>query len=102
MEQIHFPQVKPPSPGEAIRVDVRGVPVAVFNIGGELRAIEARCTHRGGPLEKGTVKDRSVTCPWHGSQFSLDTGQVVRGPATTPERAFTVRLEDNVLVVDAP
>jgi nitrite reductase/ring-hydroxylating ferredoxin subunit len=102
MESIQFPQVKPPGPGEAIRIDVKGVPVAVFNIGGELRAIDARCTHRGGPLEKGSVTGRIVTCPWHGSQFDLDTGQVVRGPATTGERSYPVRLEGNVLVVEAP
>ncbi|MGC2289112.1 MAG: Rieske 2Fe-2S domain-containing protein [Thermoplasmata archaeon] len=102
MELISFPQVKAPAPGEAIRVDVKGVPVAIFNLGGELRAIEARCTHRGGPLEKGAVTGRLVTCPWHGSQFDLDTGQVARGPAITPERTYPVRVEQNVLVVEAP
>jgi nitrite reductase/ring-hydroxylating ferredoxin subunit len=102
MESIRFPQVKPPAPGQAIRVDVKGVPVAVFNLGGELRAIEARCTHVGGPLEKGAVTGHTVTCPWHGSQFDIDTGKVVRGPATVAEKSFHVHLEGNVLVVDAP
>jgi nitrite reductase/ring-hydroxylating ferredoxin subunit len=102
MEPISFPQVKPPSPGKAVRVDVKGVPVAVFNVDGELRAIEARCTHRGGPLDQGPVTGRLVTCPWHGSQFNLDTGQVVRGPATNPERTFRARLDGDILVVEAP
>jgi nitrite reductase/ring-hydroxylating ferredoxin subunit len=102
MEPVRFPEVKPPSPGGAVRVDVKGVLVAVFNVGGELRAIEERCSHRGGPLEKGSVSGRVVTCPWHGSQFDLDTGQVIRGPATLPQRTYPVHLEDNVLVVDAP
>ena len=102
MEPIPFPQVKPPSPGEALRVEVKGVPVAVFNLGGELRAIGAKCTHRGGPLEKGPISGRAVTCPWHGSQFDLDTGQVLRGPATVPEPAYKARIEGGVLVIDAP
>ncbi len=102
MESVSFPRVKPPGPGEAVRIDVKGTPVAVFNIGGKLSAIGARCTHVGGPLEKGPVSGHVVTCPWHGSQFDLDTGQVVRGPATVPEPAFKVRLEGNVLVVDVP
>jgi glycine betaine catabolism B len=102
MEPIRFPQAKPPAPGEAVRVDVKGIPVAVFNIGGDLRAIGARCTHVGGPLDKGHVAAHVVTCPWHGSQFDLDTGQVVRGPASKPEPAYKVRLEGDVLVVDAP
>ncbi len=102
MESIPFPQVKPPEPGQAVRVDLKGVPVAVFNTGGELRAIEARCPHRGGPLEKGALTGRIVTCPWHGSQFDLDTGQVSRGPAITGVRTFPVRLEGTLLVLEAP
>ncbi len=102
MEPISFPQVKPPQPGQAVRVEVKGTLVAVFNVGGELRAIGEKCTHRGGPLEKGPVTGHVVTCPWHGSQFNLDTGEVVRGPATVPEPTFRVRIENNVLVVDAP
>jgi nitrite reductase/ring-hydroxylating ferredoxin subunit len=102
MESVRFPQVKPPAPGEAIRVDVQGVPVAVFNLGGNLRAIAARCTHQGGPLERGAVSGEVVTCPWHGSQFNVDSGEVVRGPATMPEHSYHVRLEGNVLVVDLP
>jgi nitrite reductase/ring-hydroxylating ferredoxin subunit len=102
MEAIRFPQVKPPAPGQAIRVDVKGVPVAVFNLAGELRAIDARCTHLGGLLDKGTVTGHVVTCPLHGSQFDIDTGTVVRGPATVPEKTYPVRLEESVLVVEAP
>ena len=102
MESIRFPTVQPPSPGGAVRVDVKGIPVAVFNVEGEFRAFEARCPHRGGPLERGGRAGRLVTCPWHGSQFDLDTGQVVRGPAVQPVRTFPVRLEQSVLVVDAP
>jgi nitrite reductase/ring-hydroxylating ferredoxin subunit len=102
MEPISFPKVRPPAPGEAVRIEVNGIPVAIFNVGGELRAIGARCTHVGGPLEKGAVTEHVVTCPWHGSQFNVDTGGVVRGPAATPEPSFQVRLEGNVLVVEAP
>jgi nitrite reductase/ring-hydroxylating ferredoxin subunit len=102
MAAVRFPQVRPPSPGEAVRVDLNGVPVAVFNIGGDLRAIEARCPHRGGPLDRGPVSGRVVTCPWHGSQFNLDSGQVDRGPAVAPVKTFPVRIEESVLVLDAP
>jgi 3-phenylpropionate/trans-cinnamate dioxygenase ferredoxin component len=102
MGSVPFPQMKPPSPGEAVRVDLNGTPVAVFNIGGDLRAIQSRCPHRGGPLERGSVTGREVTCPWHGSQFDLDSGALMRGPATTPVLTFAARIEGGVLVVDAP
>jgi nitrite reductase/ring-hydroxylating ferredoxin subunit len=83
-----------------VRIDVGGTPVAVFNLGGKIRAVEARCPHRGGPLERGVVANRVVTCPWHGSQFDLDTDQVIRGPAAVPLKSFAVRLEESVLVVE--
>lgn len=76
--------------------------MAIFNVGGDLRAVDARCPHRGGPLEKGPVTGRIVTCPWHGSQFDLDTGNVVRGPAVASVRTFPVRLEGGALVIDVP
>ena len=83
--------VNPPVPGQAIRVTVDGMPVAVFNVGGVLFGVDAKCTHVGGPLEKGPVTGTTVTCPWHGSQFELRTGAVVRGPASQPVKSYRVQ-----------
>jgi nitrite reductase/ring-hydroxylating ferredoxin subunit len=102
MERIRFPGVAPPEIGTSVRVDVRGHPVAVFNVGGKLWAIDARCPHRGGPLEKGNVADGIVTCPWHGSQFSIENGAVLRGPANNPLRSYSTQLEGETLVVEVP
>jgi nitrite reductase/ring-hydroxylating ferredoxin subunit/uncharacterized membrane protein len=54
-------------------------------------ALAHTCTHLGGPLSEGTLKDGSVVCPWHGSEFALDDGHVINGPATQDEPAFEVR-----------
>lgn len=102
MTSVRLPQIPAPAPGHAVRAEAGGLAVAVFNVGGELRAIDARCPHRGGPLERGPVTGRTVTCPWHGSQFDLDTGHVLRGPAATPVRTYPVRVESGVLVIDVP
>jgi nitrite reductase/ring-hydroxylating ferredoxin subunit/uncharacterized membrane protein len=40
-----------------------------------------RCTHRGGPLSDGVLICGTVQCPWHGSQFDVQTGEVKCGPA---------------------
>lgn len=93
--------VLPPEPGHAIRVTVEGKPVAVFNVGSGLVAIDARCTHVGGPLDRGPVTGGTVTCPLHGSQFDLASGQVVRGPATQPVRAYRVRADTGGLVLES-
>jgi nitrite reductase/ring-hydroxylating ferredoxin subunit len=92
--------VTPPEPGKAIRVIADRTEVAVFNVGGLLYAVDAKCTHRGGPLEKGPVAGTTVTCPWHGSQFDLRTGGVVRGPATAPEKGYRVRAAADGLEID--
>src|SRR5262245_23667850 len=67
--------------------------VAVFNVGGKPRATQAKCTHSGGPLNEGTVDGSTVTCPWHGSQFNVCTGAVVRGPARESLKTYPVALE---------
>ena len=85
--------VAAPAEGKVARVVLEGRPVAVFNIAGTLRAIDASCTHVGGPLDKGDVRDGTVSCPWHGSVFDLSTGAVQRGPAIKPVRAYRVTVE---------
>ncbi|MFC4036448.1 Rieske 2Fe-2S domain-containing protein [Streptomyces polygonati] len=68
---------------------------------GQVYAVSATCTHMGGPLEEGHVKDGCVTCPWHGSTFDLTDGQVVRGPATAPEPAYETRVREGLIEVRA-
>jgi nitrite reductase/ring-hydroxylating ferredoxin subunit len=93
----------PPEAGGAVRVTIDGREIAVFNLGGSLYAIDAACTHAGGPLDEGTVgAGRSVVCPWHGSAFDLTTGAVVEGPAQRPVRPYPVRTEHGRLVIEFP
>jgi nitrite reductase/ring-hydroxylating ferredoxin subunit/uncharacterized membrane protein len=54
-------------------------------------ALAHSCAHLGGPLSEGTLKDGSVVCPWHGSEFALEDGRVLNGPATQPQPCFDVR-----------
>lgn len=48
-------------------------------------------TALGGDVERGTLKDESVVCPWHGSEFGLHDGRVINGPATQSQPCFDVR-----------
>jgi nitrite reductase/ring-hydroxylating ferredoxin subunit len=51
-------------------------------------------------LADGNLERRTVTCPCHGSQFDVTTGEVVRGAAREPVRSYPVRLEAGALRVD--
>ena len=49
--------------------------LAVFNVEGTYYALDGICPHQGGPLGKGQLNGSVVTCPWHGWQFNVATGQ---------------------------
>jgi len=87
--------------GRATRIDLEGQPVLLYRSGDDLFAMGSRCTHQGAPLDRGVVRvagnQRTVTCPAHGSMFSLDDGSVVRGPASRPVPAFDVRVEEGLV-----
>ena len=65
-------------------------------------ALTHACAHLGGPLSEGSLKDGAIECPWHGSQFALDDGRVVRGPATQPQPIFAVLERDGEIFVKEP
>lgn len=66
---------------------------------GRLCALAHPCSHMGGPLSEGTLKDGSVVCPWHGSEFALDDGGVINGPATQNQPVLDVRERDGRIEV---
>jgi 3-phenylpropionate/trans-cinnamate dioxygenase ferredoxin subunit len=84
--------------GGAIRVD-GPVPIAVFNVEGELYAIDDTCTHQDASLADGYVEGCEVECPLHASSFDLRTGKVSGPPAKTPVRTHRVSVEDGTIVV---
>lgn len=69
---------------------------AVFNSDGSFCATQAKCTHRGGPLNEGKLEGSTVTCPWHGAQFNVCTGAVLRGPATEQVKTYRVLVEGEI------
>lgn len=87
--QFHVDTVPP---GSALRVGS----VAVFNVAGSFCATQAKCTHRQGPLNEGRLDGSTVTCPWHGSQFDVCTGAVLRGPAGASLKTYPVIVEGDL------
>ncbi len=58
-------------------------PLAVYHVGSRFHACADRCPHAGATLSEGELERGIVTCPRHGSQFDVSTGERVRGPADT-------------------
>ena len=80
-------------PCEHKSVQVEGELIAVFNLNGKFYGIGDVCTHDGGILTGGTVDGKVITCPRHGAQFDITTGEVLRMPAFAPVSTFEVRVE---------
>jgi len=88
--------------GAPVKVELDGIPLLISrNAKGDVSAIPAICTHRGGPLENGTFADGCVTCPWHHAKFSLENGCVKRGPAVFSLAQFEARVRDGNVEVRA-
>ncbi len=67
----------PPGEGRTFRVE--GEEVAVFRTrDGRLFALQAACSHAGGPLADGLIGDGRVLCPLHGFAFALESGEPIR------------------------
>jgi 3-phenylpropionate/trans-cinnamate dioxygenase ferredoxin component len=83
-------------PGEMRLVEWEDLEIGVFNCGGNVFAIEDRCSHDNGPLAEGEFDPDKCTveCPRHGSVFDLKTGKPMTLPAYVPVDTYPVIIED--------
>ena len=68
-------------PGSGRSVQVSGKAVALFNVDGQVYAIDGTCLHHGGPLGEGVLESDVVTCPWHLWEYNVRTGEFLANPA---------------------
>ena len=68
-------------PGKGTTVTVEGRDVAVFNVDGQVYAIDDSCAHAGASLGWGRFEGNVVTCRAHGMKFDVTTGKVVGNPS---------------------
>ena len=85
--------------GQPVRAEVNGLRVVLVRRAGRVYAPGERCSHLGGPLAEGEVRDEAIVCPWHGSRFALEDGRVLDGPATMPQPCFETRVRDGFVEV---
>jgi len=96
-------------PGQRKIVEVDGISIGVFNVGGAFHALRNRCPHQGAPLCRGSVKGTALPsapgeyvwardgeilrCPWHGWEFDLLTGRSIFNPHRVRVKAYEVSIE---------
>jgi nitrite reductase/ring-hydroxylating ferredoxin subunit len=87
------------APGTAKCIEAGGKQIALFNVDGAFHAIDNLCLHRGGPLAEGEIEGTFVTCPWHGWQYDVTTGQNVLDDDEGVAR-YEVKVEGTDVLVD--
>jgi 3-phenylpropionate/trans-cinnamate dioxygenase ferredoxin component len=86
--------------GQALRVEVDGLDVAIVRNGEDIYAIEDECSHAQVALSEGDVEGCEIECWMHGSRFDLRTGKPIGPPATEPVPIFPVRTDGADVLVD--
>ena len=90
-----------PSAGGAVRIVAGDVAVAVFDVDGELLAVDDRCLHKGGSLSAGYVRNGAVMCPEHWWRYDLRSGERVGSPWVCLRR-YEVERDDADVIVAVP
>ncbi|MFY1597564.1 Rieske 2Fe-2S domain-containing protein [Micromonospora sp. WMMD737] len=86
--------------------EVDDVSVILYRHGDEVTVMLERCPHQSGPLGEGEVREIDghdcVVCPWHGSAFRLNGGEVVHGPSGNDQQILPTRVVDGILETRLP
>ncbi len=69
----------------------------ISRIGSEVFAIQNQCDGSVLPIDKGTLEDHYLICPWHGCRYDLKTGEAVN-EANKKLETFPVEIEEDGLV----
>src|SRR5215203_2169734 len=62
--------------GGLLKVEPQGKPIVLSMVDGKVYAMDAVCSHEGGPLEDGTLEGYNLTCPWHYAIFDVRNAKV--------------------------
>ncbi|MBI1323744.1 Rieske 2Fe-2S domain-containing protein [bacterium] len=79
--------------GKGVAVQIAGHPIALFLYDGNVEAIDARCPHAAGPLDRGWLDGGRVVCPLHRWKFEIRTGQCLTAP-DKPVRHYRTRVDE--------
>jgi nitrite reductase/ring-hydroxylating ferredoxin subunit/uncharacterized membrane protein len=76
--------------------------VLLVRRGDVVHALKDTCSHAGGPLSEGTLRDGTIECPWHASVFHLADGRVKHGPATSRQVRYRARINAGQVELQGP
>jgi 3-phenylpropionate/trans-cinnamate dioxygenase ferredoxin component len=87
-------------PGGKKLVEIDGRAIAIFHTCGSYYAIDDVCTHDGGPLAEGELRDCEIECPRHGARFDVRTGKPLSMPAIEPVATHRVEVRADDIYIE--
>ena len=90
------------APGEALKVELGGLTLAVFNVDGQFHVTDDACTHGPGSLSEGFLDGEVIECNFHQGCFNVRTGEVVTPPCVVPVKTYPTTIEADALYVELP
>jgi nitrite reductase/ring-hydroxylating ferredoxin subunit/uncharacterized membrane protein len=85
--------------GTPKRAEFEGTPILLVRLNGKVHALAETCAHLGGPLSEGKIESGCIVCPWHGSTFDLETGEVFSGPSAFPQPSMPTRVRNGKIEI---
>jgi nitrite reductase/ring-hydroxylating ferredoxin subunit len=89
-------------PPHGLPCQVEGHEIAVFWVNGQRYATSNICTHQFAFLTDGYVEGEHVDCPMHQGRFHIPTGAPEDGPVSEPLRTYSLRVEDDEVLIEIP
>ncbi|KAI9584226.1 hypothetical protein GQX74_010561 [Glossina fuscipes] len=78
---------------------IKGKKVLIAKQRGRIHALGSLCPHANAPLVKGVLGEGRIRCPWHGSCFNLETGDIEDYPGVNSLPRYKVDVERGGLVM---
>ena len=88
--------------GGALKVELDGLVLAVFNLGERYYVTDDTCTHGPGSLSEGDIDGDVIECNFHNGAFNIITGEVVAPPCMVPLRTYAASVVDGQVCIQDP
>jgi nitrite reductase/ring-hydroxylating ferredoxin subunit len=86
--------------GEAIRIEVAGLTLAVYNVDNTFYVTDDACTHGPGSLSEGFLDGEVIECNFHQGCFNVRTGEVVTPPCVVPIKTYKAFVEQGAVYIE--
>lgn len=84
---------------DQLHVNLDGEDILICRHNDQYYAVSYYCSHEEFTLEGGTIANHCITCPYHGAEFDLRTGEALTAPAWETIKTWDVRVEDDLVSI---